>query len=252
MDWASAECKRRDMEDSPENQRTLLGDFLYKIRFPAMTVRQFADIVVPAGILTDTEGFLMFQSFVCEMKPNLGKFLTKPRSPGKLVIAGPYAARSVAVGYQKTVDLLCIVNRDIQLISLLVHDFARSNSTDYSKFDVRITQEHGEIRNYSTGEEETETLTVDGHVVTRLPMFDVAVKTGKVKFHVDHWVCRRKSGAGNSSGSSSGSSSSSKDAALVIQYGESERAFVTSDKVVTMKFGPQKDIPLYGLEYWLA
>ena len=46
---ASAECKRRGLEDSPASRREVLGSVLYDIRFPAMNVQDFADHAATSG-----------------------------------------------------------------------------------------------------------------------------------------------------------------------------------------------------------
>ena len=46
---ASAECKRRGLEDSPASRREVLGTVLYDIRFPAMNVQDFADHAATSG-----------------------------------------------------------------------------------------------------------------------------------------------------------------------------------------------------------
>jgi hypothetical protein len=46
---ASAECKRRGLDDSPDHRREVLGSVMYDIRFPAMNVQDFADHAATAG-----------------------------------------------------------------------------------------------------------------------------------------------------------------------------------------------------------
>ena len=40
--WAEAECSRRSLPPSPENKRAVLGAAMQLIRFPLMTVEEFA------------------------------------------------------------------------------------------------------------------------------------------------------------------------------------------------------------------
>lgn len=49
---ASAECKRREIEDSPGNRRDILGNIMSSIRFTAMNVQDFADHVATSGMLS--------------------------------------------------------------------------------------------------------------------------------------------------------------------------------------------------------
>lgn len=53
--WAKAECTRQNLPANLENQRKVLGKALYAIRFPLMTIEEFASDVVESGILTDRE-----------------------------------------------------------------------------------------------------------------------------------------------------------------------------------------------------
>jgi len=53
--WAEQECQRQTLADNPDNQRVVLGRALYLIRFPLMTVEEFAVDVAQSGILTDRE-----------------------------------------------------------------------------------------------------------------------------------------------------------------------------------------------------
>lgn len=53
--WAEQECLRQNLPDNPDNQRAVLGNALSLIRFPLMTVEEFAVEVAQSGILTDKE-----------------------------------------------------------------------------------------------------------------------------------------------------------------------------------------------------
>lgn len=43
LEWSSAECKRRKLEVTAENQRTILGDALFSVRIPTMPLEEFAN-----------------------------------------------------------------------------------------------------------------------------------------------------------------------------------------------------------------
>lgn len=51
--WGDAECRRRGLPANPENLRKALSRALHLIRFPLMTVDEFANVVVQTEILTD-------------------------------------------------------------------------------------------------------------------------------------------------------------------------------------------------------
>ena len=61
VSWAVAECQRRGIEvggkevsksERSKKCREVLESALYLIRFPAMTVQEFADTVATSGLLT--------------------------------------------------------------------------------------------------------------------------------------------------------------------------------------------------------
>lgn len=50
--WSEAECNRRSIQITPENQRLVIGQALNFIRFPLMTAEEFSTIVTSTEILT--------------------------------------------------------------------------------------------------------------------------------------------------------------------------------------------------------
>lgn len=67
--WSEAECMRRQLPVTPENQRVTLGRALNLIRFPLMTVEEFASSAAQSGILTDREVVGLFLHFTVNPKP---------------------------------------------------------------------------------------------------------------------------------------------------------------------------------------
>ena len=55
MRWAESECKRQTLNVSWENKRKVLGDILYKVRFPLMKRKYFTKKVATTDLLSDTE-----------------------------------------------------------------------------------------------------------------------------------------------------------------------------------------------------
>ena len=53
MTWAAEECKRRNLENSPENLKEVLGNVLDNIKFEYMPMEDFLEFVVPEQILTN-------------------------------------------------------------------------------------------------------------------------------------------------------------------------------------------------------
>ncbi|XP_074599560.1 BTB/POZ domain-containing protein 6-B-like [Brevipalpus obovatus] len=65
--WAEAECKRRDIPNTPNNLRLALGDALYLIRFPTMSGQDFLE-VCSLGLLKDIERTSVFSFFAYNTK----------------------------------------------------------------------------------------------------------------------------------------------------------------------------------------
>ncbi|XP_049877932.1 BTB/POZ domain-containing protein 6-B isoform X1 [Pectinophora gossypiella] len=69
--WAHAECVRREIEPTPSNKRAMLGSAIYLIRFPTMSLEEFANSAAQLGILTPQETIDIFLHFTAATKPQL-------------------------------------------------------------------------------------------------------------------------------------------------------------------------------------
>ena len=76
--WAEAECLRQGRDPSPQQCREVLGDALYLLRFPTMTLGDFADGAGQSGLLSVQETNDLFFNFSANKKPEL-RFPTTPR-----------------------------------------------------------------------------------------------------------------------------------------------------------------------------
>ncbi|XP_076267442.1 BTB/POZ domain containing protein 3 lute isoform X2 [Rhynchophorus ferrugineus] len=79
LNWASAECGRRELEPTAQNKRAVLGNALYLIRIPTMTLEEFANGAAQKGILTQQETIDIFFHFTANNKPSL-QYPIKPRA----------------------------------------------------------------------------------------------------------------------------------------------------------------------------
>ena len=61
--WAEAACRRQELPASPENMRAQLGVALNLVRFPLMSVEEFAAGPAQSGVLTDREVVQLFLYF---------------------------------------------------------------------------------------------------------------------------------------------------------------------------------------------
>ncbi|KAK3092251.1 hypothetical protein FSP39_000340 [Pinctada imbricata] len=78
--WAEAECARNELDPTPENKRKVLGEALYLIRIPTMSLDEYANGPSQSGILTLQETNDVFLYYLARNKPDL-RFLKKAR-PG--------------------------------------------------------------------------------------------------------------------------------------------------------------------------
>lgn len=76
--WAEHEAVRQQARPTPENKRRVLGRALKLIRFPLMTVEEFANKAAQSGILTDREVVNLFLHFTVNPKPAT-EFPSNPR-----------------------------------------------------------------------------------------------------------------------------------------------------------------------------
>ncbi|GFN82914.1 BTB/POZ domain-containing protein 6 [Plakobranchus ocellatus] len=67
--WAKAECGRQGLEASSGNQRQVLGNCLNLVRFPAMTLEEFANGPAQSSILTLQECHDLFLYFTARHPP---------------------------------------------------------------------------------------------------------------------------------------------------------------------------------------
>ncbi|XP_048114606.1 BTB/POZ domain-containing protein 2 [Alosa alosa] len=76
--WAEAEAHRQQLQPTPENKRRVLGKALTLIRFPLMTIEEFAAGPAQSGILMDREVVSLFLHFTVNPKPRV-EFIDRPR-----------------------------------------------------------------------------------------------------------------------------------------------------------------------------
>ncbi|XP_065565306.1 BTB/POZ domain-containing protein 3-like isoform X2 [Artemia franciscana] len=79
LKWAAAECVRKEMEPTNENVRRVLGDTLYLVRIPSMSLEDFANGAAQSGVLTLQEVRDLFLHYTAKAKPEL-PFCARPRT----------------------------------------------------------------------------------------------------------------------------------------------------------------------------
>lgn len=81
--WAMRECGRQGLPSTEENQRTVLGDLFFLIRFPIMNLTYFADHVAKnSKLLTENEKIDLYTYMAGSQKElSDSRFVTKHRKP---------------------------------------------------------------------------------------------------------------------------------------------------------------------------
>ncbi|XP_053128946.1 BTB/POZ domain-containing protein 1 isoform X2 [Hemicordylus capensis] len=76
--WAEAECQRQQLPVTSTNKQKVLGKALSLIRFPLMTIEEFAAGPAQSGILSDREVVNLFLHFTVNPKPRVD-YIDRPR-----------------------------------------------------------------------------------------------------------------------------------------------------------------------------
>ncbi|KAL3982494.1 BTB/POZ domain-containing protein 1 domain protein [Acanthocheilonema viteae] len=121
--WSAEECRRRSLTINAENQRTVLGRALHMIRFPLMTIDEFAHHAAQTGILTDRELVSLFLYYTVNPKPQI-EFVDVPRCCvfGKEVVVSRFQRVEGRWGYSGTPDRIKFtVDRRIYVIGFGLH-----------------------------------------------------------------------------------------------------------------------------------
>jgi BTB/POZ domain-containing protein 1/2 len=117
--WAEVECTRKQLAVTGENQRLVLGPHaLELIRFPLMSVEEFAAGPAQSGLLTDRELVQLFLYFTLTPKPTV-KFSDVPRCcmTGKEQVISRFCQIETRWGYSGTSDRIrFVVNRKIFIV----------------------------------------------------------------------------------------------------------------------------------------
>ncbi|CAN8005089.1 unnamed protein product [Ixodes hexagonus] len=103
--WAEAECVRTGRPVGPEGQRAALGRALFLVRFPLMSIEEFALGPAQSGVLTDRELVSLFLHFTVNPKPAVG-FPDVPRCciVGKEQAVARFQQTESRWGYSGTSD----------------------------------------------------------------------------------------------------------------------------------------------------
>jgi BTB/POZ domain-containing protein 1/2 len=103
--WAEVQCKQRGIEINDANLRDVLGNLLFQIRFPLMTLEEFAAIAQFSNILSDSEKVDLFVYFISPIKPAI-PFVNEKRCEvfGKEISINRFQRIESRWGYTGTTD----------------------------------------------------------------------------------------------------------------------------------------------------
>lgn len=116
--WAEAECNRQDLSLTKENKRKVLGSAINLIRFPIMSIEEFAQGPGQSGILSERELVDLFLYFHLNPKPRV-PFSDRPRFclTGKEQCILRFADVNERWGYSGTSDRIRFkVNRRVYIV----------------------------------------------------------------------------------------------------------------------------------------
>ncbi|KAK0161286.1 hypothetical protein PV327_009773 [Microctonus hyperodae] len=121
--WSEAECVRQQLPVTPENQRSVLGRALSLVRFPLMSIEEFAVGPAQCGLLTDREIVSLFLYFTVNPKPSVGfEAMPRCRMMGKELTVCRFQQTNSRWGYTGTSDRIRFsVDRRIFLVGYGVY-----------------------------------------------------------------------------------------------------------------------------------
>ncbi|XP_048750963.2 BTB/POZ domain-containing protein 2-like [Ostrea edulis] len=95
--WSEEECIRQELPVTAENQRNVLGDILYEIRFPLMDHQYLEDVVCGSKLLNDGEKVDILRQQLKSKKRNPGRFKIHKRiwQPTEVMTSQFYPTRTM-------------------------------------------------------------------------------------------------------------------------------------------------------------
>ncbi|KRT81158.1 BTB And C-terminal Kelch domain containing protein [Oryctes borbonicus] len=118
--WADAQCIRKGLEGNNENRREVLKDTINLIRYPLMSIEEFAAGPAQSGLLTDSQIVRLFLYYTLNPKP-MTEFSDTPRCcmTGRECIISRFLEVDSRWGYNGTSDRIRFqVDRRIFLAGL--------------------------------------------------------------------------------------------------------------------------------------
>ena len=181
MRWAEAECRRQTLDVSWENKRKVLGDILYKVRFPQMESEYFSRNIATTDLLSDAEkvDVMLYHTTRKDIVP---KYFPVSDRALQVMRCGRVSAKSSVCMIARIPSLAFTVSHDSLLHGILVYG-CNSGICEYSvKVNVRdcaFNAAQNVLRCADTK------INTSSHTKVYQIMFESSLP---VKAHTNYWV----------------------------------------------------------------
>lgn len=118
--WSEAECRRKGLDVSAENQRRIAAPAIKLIRFPLLSVDEFANGPAQSGLLDDKDIVSLFLFFIANPKPQT-EYIATPRSimTGSELFVNRFPQLEMRWGYSGTCDRIKYVILCFQMFPIV-------------------------------------------------------------------------------------------------------------------------------------
>ena len=195
MRWAEAECQRQKLDVSWENKRKVLGDILYKVRFPQMQSEYFSKQVAMTDLLTDTEkvDVMLYHTTRREVVP---KYFPVSERLLEVMRCRQVSTSSSVCMNNKVANLFFTVNLDSYLHGILVYG-CKSGTCEYSLQAIVHDQSSYNMNNY-VGENLLRCVKTNIHTSSHTKMYRIMFESGlHVEARKSYWVVLKMFGKEN-------------------------------------------------------
>ena len=182
VNWAKAECSRKRPDLDPEaveDKRKVLGRAMNKIRFPAMSITDFADTVATSGILNLQETNDLFLHFTAKQKPSV-EYDFKPRRGLDIQSCGRFrssAYRSNQWRYRGRTDAIQFcVDKRVFIVGFGLYGSSNGSSDYTAKIELRAGHSAGGTASARLLASNTQQFFSDGSSNTFQVFFDQPVQ----------------------------------------------------------------------------
>ncbi|CAH0380960.1 unnamed protein product [Bemisia tabaci] len=154
--WSETECERKKLVINPDNQRHVLRDALYLMRFPLMDPEDFASKVMDSGILSEAEANSVLLDCIGKSKPQNNKFSKIPRQASLVVSRFQSIVTGGSYGGSPSIhNLGFMINREVSLLGIGLYG-CLDHKIDFH-IEMKLVEEHetvlGEVAGFYDGSE---------------------------------------------------------------------------------------------------